>query len=290
MAFANQPLRETLKTILTIGAVIGSIYLLFVVLYAVKQRSLIYYPTTVPIEQARQMAAALGGAPWLSSDGRWQGWKIETGAASTDDYRSRALVFHGNAGMALNRSYYAELLSGFETSGPWEVYVFEYPGYGPREGAPGEDAFTAAAVDAVDELLALNPDPVLIIGESIGSGVASELVRQRPDAVTVLLLITPFDSMVNLARHHMPFLPVGLLLRDRYNNREALSGFDKPLIVVTAGQDRIVPAALAEPLLEQHSGPSLHKVQAAAGHNSLHFNPGQSPWSVIDEFLATERG
>ena len=114
-----------MKTVLTIGAVIGSIYLLFVVLYAVKQRSLIYYPTTVPIEPARQMAEGLGGAPWMGSEGQWQGWKVETGATATGAKRSRVVVFHGNAGMALNRSYYAELLLGFEVSGPWEVYIFE---------------------------------------------------------------------------------------------------------------------------------------------------------------------
>ena len=279
-----------MKTVLTIGAVIGSIYLLFVVLYAVKQRSLIYYPTTVPIEPARQMAEGLGGAPWMGSEGQWQGWKVEAGATITNKKRPRAVVFHGNAGMALNRSYYAELLSGFEASGPWEVYIFEYPGYGPRAGNPGKDAFAAAAVDAVEELLAQNTDPMLIIGESIGSGVASELVRRRPEAVSALLLITPFDSMVNLARHHMPFLPVGLLLRDRYNNREALLDFDKPLIVVTAGKDSIVPTRLAEPLINQHTGPILHKVQPDAGHNSLHFNPEQTPWSEVDAFLASQRG
>ena len=235
------------------------------------------------------MAELLGGAPWFNGDGRWQGWKIETGTMPAEDSWStamtRALVFHGNAGMALNRSYYAELLSGFTTSEPWIIHIFEYPGYGPREGTPSEAALTTAAVDAFDELLEQDSSPILIIGESIGSGVASELVRQRPDAVSALMLITPFDSMVNIARHHMPFLPAGLLLKDRYNNLEALSNFDKPLIVVTADNDQIVPAKFAEPLIEQHSGRVLHKVQINAGHNSLHFNPEQSPWPEIDAFL-----
>ena len=248
-----------------------------------------YYPTAVSIEQARQMTEVLGGAPWLTGDGQWQGWRIDTGAMSTVDNRSRAIVFHGNAGMALNRSYYAELLSGFEVSGPWEVHVFEYPGYGPRPGKPSEKAFVNAAVAAIDELLSTNSAPMVIIGESIGSGVASAVARERPDAVSALMQITPFDSMVNVARHHMPFLPVGLLLKDRFNNLEALADFDGPLIVVTAGNDQIVPAKFADPLIEQHSGPILHKDQPGTGHNSLDFNPYQSPWSDIDEFLAGER-
>lgn len=278
-----------MKTILTFAAAIGLVYLLLVAFYALMQRSLIYYPTTVSIEQARQQAEALGGAPWLSNAGHWQGWKIAPGGLATDGKRPRAVVFHGNAGMALHRGYYADLLSGFPASGPWDVYVYEYPGYGPREGTPGQSAFAAAAVEAVDQLLALDPEPLLIIGESLGSGVASELVRRRPDAVTALLLITPFDSMVNVALHHMPFLPAGLLLRDRFDNLDALSGFQKPLVVVTAGRDTIVPATLAEPLLRQHAGPSLHEVQAAAGHNTLHFSPRRSPWPAVDGFLATQR-
>jgi pimeloyl-ACP methyl ester carboxylesterase len=277
-----------LKTILTTAGVIGLVYLFLVAFYALMQRSMIFYPATVSLEQARQQAEALGGAPWLSKDGHWQGWTFPSTAAASEGQRPRAVVFHGNAGMALNRGYYVDLLLGFSASGPWTVYIHEYPGYGPREGTPSQAEFTAAALQALDQLLAQNPEPVLLIGESLGSGVASELARLRPDAVAALLLITPFDSMVNLARHHMPFLPAGLLLRDRFDNLDALRNFHKPLVVVTAGQDTIVPAALAEPLLRQHTGPSLHKVQAAAGHNTLHFNPRRSPWPEVDGFLATE--
>ena len=277
-----------MKTILGIAVTIGLLYLLLVAFYGLTQRKLMYYPTTVLIEQAQQQAEALGGAAWLSSDGGWRGWKAVSGIEESGGTRRRAVLFHGNAGMALHRSYYTELLSGFAASGPWEVYVHEYPGYGPREGAPAQDVFAAAAVEAVDQLLALDPEPLLIIGESLGSGVAAEIVRRRPDAVAALLLITPFDSMVNVARHHMPFLPVGLLLKDRFDNVNALSGFQKPLVVVTAGNDTIVPAALAEPLLRGHTGPLLHEVQAAAGHNTLHFNPRRSPWPAVDRFLATE--
>ena len=278
-----------MKTILTVAAAICIVYLLLIAFYAVMQRSLIYYPTALSSEQAKQHAKVLGGAPWLSRDGHWLGWKTEGATASSVANRPRALVFHGNAGMALNRDYYADLLSGFRASGPWEVYVFEYPGYGPREGSPGEAAFSAAAVQATDELLEQNTSPLLIIGESIGSGVATELVRRRPDAVRALMLITPFDSLANVARHHMPYLPVGLLLRDRYDNLAALRNYQNPLIVVTAGQDTIVPTTLAAPLLEQHQGPALHETQIHAGHNGLHFEPARSPWPEVDRFLLINR-
>lgn len=290
--FAQQLMRALFTTVT--AALL--IYLLIVAFYALMQRKLIYYPTTIIDEQARAQAIAQGGTPWLDSNGRWLGWRVGPGATASgggyDDNQGtrprRALVLHGNAGMALHRGYYAELLSNFTESGPWTVYVLEYPGYGPRPGRPDQPTLVTAAVDAADQLLAQNPEPLLIIGESLGSGVASALVRERPDAALALLLIAPFDSMANVARHHMPWLPVGLLLRDRFDNLRALENFTKPLVVITAGQDQVVPGVLAEPLIRQHSGPGLHQVQAGAGHNTLHFNYRQPPWPEVDRFLATK--
>lgn len=278
-----------MKLFLTVAATLVGAYLLLVLIYALMQRSLIYYPLVVPLAQAERQAADLGVTPWLDAQGRWQGWVYRPVQPPLGAPAGRALVFHGNAGMALNRGYYARLLSGFRRSGPWEVHVFEYPGYGPRPGSPGEQEFTAAALAAVDELIAQRAEPLLIIGESIGSGVASAVVRERPAAVAAVMLVTPFDSLVKLARYHMPFLPAGLLLQDRYDNLAALSNFTGPLVVITAGQDEIIPATFAEPLLGQHSGPRLQEIQSDAGHNTLHFNPQRSPWPAVDDFLAATR-
>jgi len=274
-----------MKLFLTVAATLVGGYLLLVLIYALMQRSLIYYPTIVALTQAERQAADLGATPWLGAQGQWQGWVHRPVQPPLAAPPRRALIFHGNAGMALNRGYYARLLSGFQRSGPWEVHVFEYPGYGPRPGSPGEQKFTAAALAAVDELIAQRADPLLIIGESIGSGVASAVVRDRPAAVAAVMLITPFDALVNVARYHMPYLPVGLLLRDRYDNLAALSDYRGPLVVITAADDTIVPPTLAASLLAHHGGPLLHEEQESAGHNSLHFRARHDPWTQVDTFL-----
>ena len=276
-----------MKTLLTVVAALIAIYLLLLAFYALKQRSLIYYPATVSLELARQQAVALGATPWIGPDGQWWGWTREAAGAHPEALPKRALVFHGNAGMALNRGYYAGLLAGFDESGPWSVYVFEYPGYGPRSGEPGEEAFARAADAAVDQLLAEAATPLLILGESLGSGVAAGVAHRRPEAVDALVLVTPFDSLVHVARHHMPWLPAGWLLRDRYDNLDALKAFDKPLVVVTAGRDTIIPPHRAEPLVQQHTGDVLHSTQPQAGHNTMRFAPDHPPWQAVDRFLAT---
>ena len=275
-----------MKLLLTVVATLLGAYLLLVVVYALMQRNLIYYPTTIPIEEARAQARVQGGEGWMTSGAVWSGWRTRSQDRPAATTSPRAIVFHGNAGMALNRRYYAELLAGLNRSGPWDVSIFEYPGYGPRPGAPSEAAFTEAAVRAVDDLLERDPRPLLIIGESIGSGVASAVVRDRPAAVAALMLITPFDSLVNVARYHMPYLPARLLLRDRYHNLGALGDYAGPLVVITAGRDTIVPPAFAAPLIRQHRGPLLDEVQAEAGHNTLHFNPERAPWPAVDAFLS----
>lgn len=275
-----------MKTLLSLIIIPGLVYVSIIAVYAVAQRSLIYYPQKLSIEQARMQAAALGGTPWVSKDGSWLGWKASPLRDSKAVKPRRALVFHGNAGMALNRDYYVDLLSGFSASGPWDVYIHEYPGYGPRPGTPNEQTLVSAAVSAADQLITSNPEPLLIIGESLGSGVASALARERPDVVAALLLITPFDSMVNVANHHMPWLPARFLLRDRYENLQALAGFKQALLVITAGNDEIIPEVLSQPLLHQHSGRLLFKSQIGQGHNTLQFRPGQAPWPEVDQFLS----
>ncbi|MFO7550870.1 MAG: alpha/beta fold hydrolase, partial [Haliea sp.] len=179
--------------------------------YALLQRSLIYYPQTQGLDTALAAVERLGGSAWEDRDGNWLGWyHSEPGATR------RVLVMHGNAGQALDRQYWASLFSGLEQSGPWDVYLLEYPGYGPRAGRPTEQTLRDAALQAMDQLQAQRREPVLLLGESLGSGVTAHVVAARPKTVAGLILVTPFSSLVAAARHHLPFLPVSLLMRDRF--------------------------------------------------------------------------
>jgi pimeloyl-ACP methyl ester carboxylesterase len=152
---------------------------------------------------------------------------------------------HGNAGQSLDRQYWTDLFLGLEQSGPWEVYILEYPGYGPRDGRPAEQVLRREALQAVDQLLAARREPLLLLGESLGSGVASHVVAARPDAVAGLILVTPFSSLLAAARYHLPFLPVSMLMRDRYDNLQQLAAYEGPMVIITGSEDRTVPEHLA---------------------------------------------
>lgn len=261
----------------------GLIYLAVVLFYALMQRSFIYFPQTQNLDAALAGLDRIEGSAWQDDNGNWLGWRYGAPGAAR-----RALVMHGNAGQALDRRYLTELFRGLHESGPWAVYVLEYPGYGPRAGRPSEQALRDAALQAMDLLQAQWSGKLLLIGESLGSGVAAHVAAARPEAVAGIVLITPFASLGAVAQHHMPFLPVALLLRDRFDTRELLADFDGPMVVVTGADDTIVPEPLALPLKEAHRGKLLHWSQPGVGHNNIDFDPHAEGWRAIDTFLAVE--
>src|SRR5205085_2530652 len=117
------------------------------------------------------------------------------------------LMMHGNGGQAADRDY---VLSHFSDQD--SLYVLEYPGYGLREGQPSMESINQAALDAYHILRSRNQNtPVCVLGESIGSGPACVLAREKvaPDKI---VLVVPFDSMVNVASERFYFLPVRLML------------------------------------------------------------------------------
>jgi pimeloyl-ACP methyl ester carboxylesterase len=269
--------------VIKVVAIAVLIYLAVVMFYAFMQRSFIYFPQTQSLDAAMASVNRMGGSAWLDDEGNWLGWRhLSPGATG------RVLVMHGNAGQALDRRYWTELFRGMQESGPWEVTVLEYPGYGPRTGKPSEPSLRDAALQAMDRLQAERPGPVLLLGESLGSGVAAHVAAARRDTVAGIVLVTPFASLGAVAKHHMPFLPVSLLLRDRFDTLELLAGFDGPMVIVTGTEDTIVPEQLALPLKAAHRGPLLHWSQPGAGHNDIDVNPRAHGWREIDTFLATQ--
>jgi len=101
----------------------------------------------------------------------------------------------------------------------WALALVNYRGYGASEGRPSERALCADALVVLDAL-ARRPDVdaarIVLVGRSLGTGVATQVAGQRP--VQGVVLISPYDSMVALARDHYPFLPVRWLLRHRFDS------------------------------------------------------------------------
>jgi pimeloyl-ACP methyl ester carboxylesterase len=237
------------------------------------QDRLLYFPAKAPVE-----ALAVGGLRAWPSGGDFRALLADV----PEPARATAVVFHGNAGHAGQRGYYAEALVPLGV----RTLLAEYPGYGPRDGALGEDSLVDDAVRTLRAAHAQFGAPLLVIGESLGAGVAAAAAGRAPELVDGLMLITPWDSLQHVAAHHYPWLPTGWLLRDRYDSVANLARFDRPVMVVVAGRDDIVPPRFGQALYDGLRGQKMLRLLPGSGHNDWIAATDARWWATaVDELL-----
>jgi pimeloyl-ACP methyl ester carboxylesterase len=220
-------------------------YLAVVALVFAKQRSLLYFPSHTGAFRVLR--------PWTVR-GETIGY-----ARQIMNPSSVWLMAHGNAGEAAHRDYILECLPPNSA-----VYVVEYPGYGLRSGLPTEASLNRAVREAYDELVSKYPSTgVAVIGESLGSGPACRLAG-APIPPSRFVLIVPFDTLLSVASDHMPLLPASLLLRDRWDNVDALRNYPGPVTVYGAESDTIIRFEHAR-RLAMSIGATFHLLKC--GHN-----------------------
>ena len=222
------------------------------------QRALIYYPSPAPLEKLKPLAEQEGLLlPWHNAEQDFIGWRSQQG------HGIPVLILHGNAGHAFHRSALVSRLRKAEIASP--VYILEYPGYGARMGTPTEKNLVAAALEAID----LFKQETILLGESLGTGVACEVAARRKHLVKGLVLVAPFDSLVSVAGKHYPLIPARLVLKDRYQSARALQGFDGPLAVIMAEADTVIPSDSTQRLFESYQGPKRLWRIPRSGHNEV---------------------
>jgi len=241
------------------------------------QRSLIYFPEREALDNSLARARALGLEPWRAPSGVLLGWRAghPSGAAT-----ARMIVFHGNAGSALDRTHFVKAFQSPMVVPALDVYLLEYPGYGPVEGTPAEASLRARALVGIDGLA---DKPLLLCGESLGGAVASLAAAQRPGAVRGLILVAPLKNLAEIGKRHYPLLP-SFLLRDRMEADVALAAFKGPAAFLVAGRDEVVFTDLSLGLRDAHAGPHRTWLDPLASHNGLDFNPALPRWSEMATF------
>lgn len=214
--------------------------------HAMLEGSFLYFPTHAPNQ------SQLG--EWRI-DGKLVGY-----CRTVPSPRSVWLIMHGNAGQASDRQYIVNRLPADSCA-----YVLEYPGYGTRPGKPSMASINAAAHEAYESLRALYSNiPLGAFGESMGSGPASFLCS-LPNPPDRLVLAVPFDNLLSVAKRHMKYLPVSLLLRDKWDNVKALAAYKGPVEIFAATNDDVIPAEHARNLAK--SIPHARYIELPGGHN-----------------------
>jgi uncharacterized protein len=162
------------------------------------------------------------------------------------------------------------------------VYLVNYRGYGGSTGHPSEAALLSDAA-AIYDWVAFHHDRIAVVGRSLGSGVAVALATRR--GVDRLVLITPYDSIDNVAADHFPFFPVRWLLRDHYDSLRRIGQVHAPVLALLAEQDAVVLSARSEALLAAMPSDIRHTlVIHGATHNDISSFPAY--WQSLRSFLA----
>ena len=242
--------------------VVSAVAVLLLALMWAFQRQLIYQPSTGSVPPADSVIPGARDVVLHTSDDLSLGaWFVP---AEEPDRGLAVLVANGNAG---DRAVRAPLARALAQEG-LAVLLFDYRGYGDNPGSPSEDGLArdvrAARTYLVDEA-GLAPDRVLYYGESLGSAVVTELAAEHPPAG--LVLRSPFVDLASVGQTHYPFLPVRLLLKDRYLLVEHLADVKVPVTVVYGSADTIVPPEQSRTVAE--SAPRLSRLVEVAGadHN-----------------------
>ncbi len=183
----------------------------------------------------------------------------------------------------------AEEQTGFFLWGPSELREYtiagiDYRGYGASEGSPSETAVKADALVVYDALAArLGPDtPIVVMGRSLGSGVAAHVAANRP--VAGVILVTPYESLVDVGQDAHPLVPVRLLMKHPFDVAPDAVRVTAPALMLVAGADQLVPPRHAARLAALWPGPKEVHTLGGASHGSIVDSPEY--WRLIREFLA----
>ena len=241
---------------------------------------------TLSTEEAIEQAKAEGLVPWDHTT---------PGAAAPQGYvrpdfaapapRGTIVLFHGNGGWSLERAYYVEAL----TRRGFRVFLYEYPGYGGRPGRPGEAAIVPDAQALVRSLDQAGYGPVYVWGESLGSGVAAAVCADATLPVHGLALLTPWDTIANVGLSIYPYLPVRLLMIDKYDSISNLEHFRHPICVIRSEHDDIIPPPLTLNLYAHLPEPKKMILHQGAVHNDWPISPELTWWDDALDYIAPKK-
>jgi len=200
------------------------------------QRRLVYLPSPGPVPPAATVLAGAEDVTLTTADGlRLGAWFVPARGPRRE---VTVLVANGNAG---DRSLRAPLAAALRAQG-LDVLLFDYRGFGGNPGRPGEDGLVADARAAREHLVrerGVAPQRLLYLGESLGSAVVARLATEAP--VGGVVLRSPFTDLAAIGERVYPFLPVRLLLLDRFPVLEPLARARVPTTVVLGEVDSLIP-------------------------------------------------
>jgi uncharacterized protein len=258
-----------------------ALYVLVCLGCASYQRHLIYLPPHIATEQVDKSAKSAGLERWTNAAGQVVGMKR---LSPSQPAVGRVLILYGNGSWTVGCAHYAD---DIQSLAAFDVFILEYPGYADRSGSPSQINIFHAADEAL-QLLGTN-QPVYLVGESLGSGVAAYLAGTHPGQVAGMILLSPYNRLTSVAQDHMPLLPVWLILLDRFPSEDYLRQYHGPVGIMVDGRDTVVPEKFGLRLYDGYAGPKRLWNFPDGNHIAIMAPPAQF-WGEVIDFWQTNYG
>ncbi len=251
------------------------------------QRQLIFFPssriTDTPDDYGMNYESVV--IPLKNTDETIHGWWIPAQNAQAPVF----LYLHGNGG---NISYFLPWIKRFHSVG-FSTFLFDYRGYGLSEGGfPSEQQVYEDAEIALNYLVnqrAIPLEQIYLFGHSLGSAVAIELATRKPK-IAGLAVEGAFTSILDVAQYSGAYnwIPVNLLLTQRFNSLEKISQLDQPIFFVHGCEDRLIPAEMSQQLYDAARGRKELWLVEGANHENVPNIAGSEYEKRIWEFLVAD--
>lgn len=239
----------------------------------------IFYPEARIDDTPRDIGLAFEDIFFTTGNGvRLNGWLVPYPGAKTT-----LLWFHGNAG---NISHRLENIKLLHDKVKINIFIFDYRGYGRSEGRVSEEGTYRDGEAAIQYLRSrkdVDPKRIVFFGRSLGAAVAAEIAAR--EECLALILETPFVSIREMARAALPLLPIGPLLRTRYDIVEKVKRVKAPLLVLHGDRDEIVPFSQGKKVFESAPDPKEFYTIRGAHHNDTYIVGGDPYFAALKDFI-----
>jgi hypothetical protein len=274
------------STLTFLGITLGAVALLCLYIY-VRQERMLFYPRQNDAELRAHWRYRRVEIP--SGTHVLEGWWVDAGAtverldpasSHLQDPESNLTViyFGGNAEDVLHTARNAARIAARR------LLVVNYRGYGGTKGKPSQAALFEDALAVYDYVLGpggARPQDIVVMGRSLGSGVATMLAARRE--VRGAVLITPFDSIKAVAARHYPAMLVEMLLKHPFPSADMAPNAKVPALFLIAANDGVIAPSHAYALARVWGGDARTRSFSNVGHNDIDLHPQY--YEVLNEFL-----
>jgi fermentation-respiration switch protein FrsA (DUF1100 family) len=243
------------------------------------EEKFIFFPSAEILETPRHYGLAFDDVYFKTEDGvTLNGWFVAYPGASTT-----LIWFHGNGGNIGHRSQHLKLL---HDKLKVHIFIFDYRGYGRSDGTPSEDGTYKDGVAALAHLRSrkeVEPTRIVFFGQSLGAAVATEIAAR--ESCLALILEAPFTSIRDMARVAFPLLPIGSLLRTKYDTAEKIKNVHAPILVLHGDRDDIVPFEQGQKVFA--AAPQTKEFYTIPGsrHNDTYIAGGEAYFQALKNFI-----